>query len=185
MLGDYLNYVNVKIAANTDNVEAALSDIETVFQKYNPENLYSYTFLDDEYQENFIAEKRTAKLVGIFSIVAIFISCLGVLGLSIYMALQRKKEIGIRKVLGASIQSIWKLMSKQFLMLAFISLLVAIPIGYYFSSQWLMAYSYRININLWILASAGAIILGITLITVSFQAIKAAIANPVDSLKTE
>ncbi len=183
--GDYLNFVNIKIDSNANNVEAAIDKIETVFKKYNPENLFSYTFLDDEYQENFIAEKRTARLVGIFSIVAIFISCLGVLGLSTYMAIQRKKEIGIRKVLGASIQSIWKLLSKQFIMLVVISLLIAIPIGYYFSSQWLMEYSYRININFWIFVLAGSVILGITMVTVSFQAIKTAIANPVDSLKTE
>ncbi|EDP71731.1 putative FtsX-related transmembrane transport protein [Flavobacteriales bacterium ALC-1] len=183
--GDYLNYINIKIASNTDNVEAAMNTIESVFHKYNPENLFTYTFLDDEYQENFIAEKRTAKLVGIFSIVAIFISCLGVLGLSIYMAVQRKKEIGIRKVLGASVKSIWQLLSKQFIVLVIISLLIAMPIGYYLSSQWLLEYSYRIDINFWIFALAGGITIGITIVTVSFQAIKAAIANPVDSLKTE
>ncbi|WP_298753843.1 ABC transporter permease [uncultured Psychroserpens sp.] len=183
--GDYLNYINIKIASNTDNVKAAISKIENVFQKYNPENLFTYTFLDDEYQENFNSEKRTAKLIGIFSIVAIIISCLGVLGLSIYMTIQRKKEIGIRKVLGASIHSIWQLLSKQFMILVIISLLIAIPIGYYFSSQWLMEFSYRINVNFWIFALAGCITIGITLITVSFQTIKAAIANPADSLKTE
>ena len=183
--GDYLNYVNVKIASNTDNVETAIGTIESVFQKYNPENLFTYRFLDDEYQENFNTEKRTGKLIGIFSIVAIFISCLGVLGLSTYMAIQRKKEIGIRKVLGASVNSIWQLLSKQFIILLFISLLIALPIGYYFSSQWLMEYSYRINIGFWILALAGGIILCITLITVSIQAIKAATSNPVNSLRSE
>ncbi|RZN82549.1 MAG: ABC transporter permease [Winogradskyella sp.] len=183
--GDYLNYVNIKLASNTGNVETAIGKIESVFKKYNPENLFTYRFLDDEYQENFETEKRTAKLVGIFSIVAIFISCLGVLGLSIYMAIQRKKEIGIRKVLGASVKSIWQLLSKQFVILVAISLLISMPIGYYFSSQWLMEYSYRINLNFWIFVLAGGITIGITLITVSFQAIKAAIANPVDSLKTE
>ncbi len=184
--GRFLNWVNVKIASNSTNaVQGAFDKMKTVFQKHNPENLFSYSFLDDEYKRKFNDEQRIAKLVAIFSIVAIFISCLGVLGLSTYMAIQRKKEIGIRKVLGASIHSIWQLLSKQFIILVIVSLLIAIPIGYFFSSQWLMKYSYRININFWIFALAGGIILGITLLTVSFQAIKAALANPVESLKTE
>jgi ABC-type antimicrobial peptide transport system permease subunit len=183
--GRFLSYVNIKIAANTNAVEGALANIRTVFQKHNPENLFTYSFLDDEYQRRFSSEQRVAKLVAIFSIVAIFISCLGILGLSTYMAIQRKKEIGIRKVLGASIHSIWQLLSKQFMVLVLVSLVIAIPLGYYFSSQWLMSYSYRININFWVFALAGGITLGITLLTVSFQAIKAAIANPVNSLRTE
>lgn len=183
--GNYLEYVNIKLAANTNNIESAIDKIETVFQKYNPENVFTYTFLDDEYQSNFNKEKRTAKLIGIFSLVAIFISCLGILGLSTFMAIQRKKEIGIRKVLGASVQSIWQLLSKQFIILVLVSLAIAIPIGYLFSSQWLMKYSYRIAVNFSIFALSGGIILGITLITVSFQAIKAAVANPVNSLRSE
>ncbi|MEM7185552.1 MAG: ABC transporter permease [Bacteroidota bacterium] len=184
--GDFLNYVNVKIASgNTNVIEGALAQMKSVFQKYNPENLFSYTFIDEEYERKFNAEQRIAKLVAIFAIVAIFISCLGVLGLSTYMAIQRKKEIGIRKVLGASIQAIWQLLSKQFIVLVMISLVIAIPLGYYFSSQWLLEYSYRMTLNIWIFVSAGAIVLGISLITVSFQAIKAAIANPVNSLRTE
>ena len=184
--GRFLNWVNIKIASSTTNaVEGAIDKIKNVFQKNDPENLFTYTFLDDDYEQKFNEEQRIAKLVGIFSIVAIFICCLGVLGLSTYMALQRKKEIGIRKVLGASINSIWQLLSKQFVILAVVSLTIAIPIGYFFSSQWLMKYSYRIDMNFWTFALAGGIILGITLLTVSFQAIKAAIANPVESLKTE
>ena len=101
------------------------------------------------------------------------------------MAIQRKKEIGVRKVLGASVYIIWQLLSKQFLVLVFVSLLIALPIGYYFSSEWLMEYSYRIQINFWIFLLVGVVILGITLLTVSYQAIKSAIANPVDSLRTE
>jgi len=184
--GRFLNYVNIKIASSDNTaIEGAISKTRTIFQKHNPENLFTYSFLDDEYQENFDAEKRIAKLTTLFSIVAIFISCLGVLGLSIFMAIQRKKEIGIRKVLGASIHTIWQLLSKQFMILVIVSLVIALPIGYYFSSQWLMKYSYRINMSFWVFALAGGIILGITLLTVSFQAIKTAIANPVDSLRTE
>ncbi len=183
--GDFLNFVNIKIAPGDNAIQGAMDKTKSVFQKYNPENLFTYTFMDEEYQENFDAEKRTAKLVGIFSIVAIFISCLGVLGLATYMAIQRKKEIGIRKVLGASVQSIWQLLSKQFVVLVVVSLFIAMPLGYYFSSQWLAKFSYRIDVSLGIFALTSFIILGITLLAISFQAIKAAVANPVESLKTE
>ena len=184
--GRFLSWVNIKIASgNTNVIEGALDKMKAVFQKYNPENLFTYTFIDEEYERKFNAEQRVAKLVAIFALVAIFISCLGVLGLSTYMAIQRKKEIGIRKVLGASIQAIWQLLSKQFIVLVLISLIIAIPLGYFFSSQWLQEYSYRMNMDIWIFISAGAIVLGISLITVSFQAIKAAIANPANSLRTE
>lgn len=183
--GRFLNHINVKIAQGNDAVQGAIAKMEAVFQKHNPENLFTYRFLDDEYQRNFNAEKRIAKLIGLFALVAIFISCLGVLGLSTYMAIQRKKEIGIRKVLGASIQAIWQLLSKQFMVLVVISLIIAIPLGYYVSSQWLEDYSYRINVNFGIIVLAGVIILGITLLTVSFQVIRAAAANPVKSLRTE
>lgn len=184
--GRFLSWVNIKIASgNTNVIEGAIDKMKDVFQKYNPENLFTYTFIDEEYERKFNAEQRIAKLVAIFALVAIFISCLGVLGLSTYMAIQRKKEIGIRKVLGASIQAIWQLLSKQFIVLVLISLIIAIPLGYFFSSQWLQEYSYRMNMDIWIFISAGAIVLGISLITVSFQAIKAAIANPANSLRTE
>ena len=101
------------------------------------------------------------------------------------MAIQRKKEIGIRKVLGASIRTIWQMLSKQFVLLVVTSLLIALPLGYYFSSQWLMEYSYRIQVNFWIFFMVGGIVLGITLLTVSYQSIKSAMSNPVDSLRTE
>lgn len=184
--GRFLSWVNVKIASgNTTVIEGALDKMKEVFQKHNPENIFSYTFIDEEYERKFNEEQLFAKLVAIFAIVAIFISCLGVLGLSTYMAIQRKKEIGIRKVLGASVQVIWQLLSKQFIVLVLVSLAIAIPLGYYLSSQWLQEYSYRMEMNIWIFISAGAIVLIISLITVSFQAIKAAIANPVNSLRTE
>ncbi len=181
----FLNHVNIKIASSDSAIEGAITKMKAVFLKHNPENLFTYRFLDEQYQENFEEENRIAKLIGLFAIVAIFISCLGVLGLSTYMAIQRKKEIGIRKVLGASIQSIWQLLSKQFLVLVMISLIIAIPLGYYLASQWLEGYSYRININFGIISLAGIIVLGITLLTVSFQVIKVAIANPVNSLRSE
>ncbi|MDT7831240.1 FtsX-like permease family protein [Flavobacteriaceae bacterium S356] len=184
--GRFLNYVNIKIASNnTGAVEGAMDKIKTVFQKHDPGNIFRYSFMDEEYERKFNAERRIAKLVGWFSLVAIFISCLGVLGLSTYMAIQRRKEIGIRKVLGASVSTIWQLLSKQFVILILISLVIALPIGYYFSSQWLLEYSYRIQIGFWIFALSSGFILIVTLLTVSYQAIKSATSNPVNSIRTE
>ena len=180
--GDFLSYVNVKIAGNDPNtIEGAIASLEQTFKKHDPNNIFTYSFMDEEHERKFNEINRIAKLVLLFSLVAIFISCLGVLGLSTYMAIQRKKEIGIRKVLGASIQTIWQMLSKQFILLVLLSLVIALPAGYYFSSQWLMEYSYRIQISFWIFVMAGGIILGITLITVSYQSIKSALSNPVDS----
>lgn len=184
--GDFLEWVNVKIASSSTNaVEGAMDKIKGVFQKHDPGNIFRYSFIDEEYERKFNAERRIAKLVGWFSLVAIFISCLGVLGLSTYMAIQRKKEIGIRKVLGASVLIIWQLLSKQFVILIIVSLVIALPIGYYFSSQWLSEYSYRIQIGFWIFALSSGFILVVTLLTVSYQAIKSATSNPVNSIRTE
>jgi ABC-type antimicrobial peptide transport system permease subunit len=184
--GRFLSWVNVKIASDDPNtIEGAIASMKQTFQKHDPNNIFSYSFMDEEHERKFNAINRIAKLVLWFSLVAIFISCLGVLGLSTYMAIQRKKEIGIRKVLGASIRTIWQMLSKQFIVLVLISLAIALPLGYYFSSQWLMEYSYRIQVNFWIFSMASGIILGITLVTVSYQSIKSATSNPVDSLRTE
>ena len=178
-------YVNIKIAATPNAISNTIRDTKTIFKKYNPEDVFSYNFLDEEHRLKFKDEERIAKLTSIFSIVALIICCFGVLGLTTYTAQQRKKEIGIRKVLGASVYIIWRLLSKQFIILAGISLIIAIPIGYYFSSQWLQSYSYRININFSIFMLSAFILLIITLLTVSFQAIRSATNNPVDSLRTE
>ena len=184
--GRFLNYINVKVASDDANtIEGALASMKTVFKKHDPNNIFSYSFMEEEHERKFNDINRVAKIVLLFSLVAIFISCLGVLGLSTYMAIQRKKEIGIRKVLGASIRTIWEMLSKQFIFLVLISLFIALPLGYYLSSLWLMEYSYRIQISLWIFIMAGGIILGITLLTVSYQSIKSATSNPVDSLRTE
>lgn len=184
--GRFLSWVNVKIASESANtIEGALADMRQVFEKHDPGNIFEYSFMEEEHERKFSSEQRIAKLVGWFSFVAIFISCLGILGLSTYMALQRKKEIGIRKVLGASVQTIWHLLSKQFIILVAIALLIAIPLGYYFSEQWLSSYSYRDSLDFWTFLLAGLITLGIALFTVSFQTIKAAGANPVNSLRSE
>ncbi|HEX6193574.1 MAG TPA: ABC transporter permease [Chitinophagaceae bacterium] len=176
--------INIKLTSH-DNTSAALSKIGDIFKKYNPAAPFEYKFVDEQYAAKFATEERIAKLAGFFAVLAIFISCLGLFGLASFVAEQRTKEIGIRKVLGASIINVWRLLSKEFLLLVFISLLVASPIAYYFMQSWLENYPYRIQLSLWIFGAAASIALLLTLITVSFQAIKAAIANPVKSLRTE
>lgn len=166
-------------------LRTALAKIETVFKKHNPGSPFDYTFTDAEYAKKFSDEERIGNLASFFAVLAVFISCLGLFGLASFVAEQRTKEIGIRKVLGASIPSIWKMLSKDFLLLVIISCLIAIPVAWYYLHQWLQKYEYRTDISWWVfaLASAGAMV--ITLLTVSFQAIKAAVANPVKSLRTE
>ncbi len=182
--GNFLNFINIKIGKGA-NTRQALSHIEAVFQKRDPESLFSYTFFDDEYARNFLNEERMAKLASFFAVLAILISCLGIFGLSAFVAEQRTKEIGIRKVLGASVVGLWKMLSKDFILLVILSSCIAIPLGYYYMSNWVADYAYRIEISWWIFVISIAGALAITLVTVSFQAIKAAIVNPIKSLRTE
>jgi putative ABC transport system permease protein len=163
----------------------ALARIESVFKKINPASSFEYSFVNDEFNKKFAAEERIGKLAGLFAGLAIVISCLGLFGLASFVAEQRTKEIGIRKVLGASVFNIWRLLSKDFVALVLISLFIAAPTAYYFMYKWLQNYQYRTEISWWIFVAAGTGGLIITLLTVSFQAIKAAIANPVKSLRTE
>ncbi len=163
----------------------ALDKIGTVFKHYDPASPFDYQFTDTEYAKKFADEERIGKLAGLFSVLAIFISCMGLFGMATFMAEQRTKEIGVRKVLGASVLSLWQLLSKDFVVLIIISLLIAMPVAGYLMNNWLANYQYRSDLSWWIFVAtaAGAII--ITLLTVSFQSIKAALANPVKSLKTE
>lgn len=163
----------------------SLEKIGAVFKKYNPAVPFEYKFVDDEYAGKFGQEERISKLASFFAILAVFISCLGLFGLASFVAEQRTKEIGVRKVLGASVSSLWQLLSKDFVLLVLISLVIASPITYYLLSEWLENYSYRTDIPWWVFAVTGAGALVITLLTVSFQAIKAALINPVKSLRTE
>ncbi|SHG53049.1 ABC transporter permease [Winogradskyella jejuensis] len=169
----------------TKSVSENLNLIENVFKKNFPNTPWDYQFVDEEYGKKFKSEERLASLAKIFTALAIFISCLGLFGLASFVAEQRTKEIGVRKVLGASISQLWLLLSKDFLTLVVISLVVASPIAYYLMSQWLQKFTYRTNVgwSVFAIACLGALL--ITIITVSFQAIKAAIANPVKSLRTE
>jgi len=159
--------------------------IESVFKKNFPNTPFDFQFIDDEYGAKFRSEERVASLARVFTALAIFISCLGLFGLASFVAEQRTKEIGVRKVLGASISQLWLLLSKDFITLVVIALLIASPLAYYIMGQWLQKFSYRTAVtwDVFAIACFGAII--ITLITVSFQAIKAATSNPVKSLRTE
>jgi ABC-type antimicrobial peptide transport system permease subunit len=163
----------------------ALAKLEPVFKKRDPGSPFGYRFIDDEYAKKFSDEKRIGNLATFFAILAIFISCLGLFGLASFVAEQRTKEIGVRKVLGASIFNLWKMLSKDFVVLVIISCTLAIPIAWYYLHNWLNNYEYRTEIPWWIFALAAMGAFVITLLTVSYQAIKAALANPVKSLRSE
>jgi len=167
------------------SVTQALSKIENVFKKYNPAAPFAYNFNDEEYAKKFADEQRIGNLATFFTILAIFISCLGLFGLASFVAEQRKKEIGVRKVLGASIYNLWQMLSKEFTLLVIISCFIAMPLAWYYLNGWLQQYNYRTEIPAWIFIISAIGALAITLITVSFQAIRAALANPVKSLRTE
>jgi ABC-type antimicrobial peptide transport system permease subunit len=163
----------------------ALPVIEKAFKKYSPATPFDYKFVDEEYAKKFSAEERVGKLARVFAMLAIFISCLGLFGMAAFTAEQRTKEIGIRKVLGASVFNLWGLLSRDFVGLVAIAFGLAAPLTYYVLSGWLGQYAYRTGIPAWIFAASGAGALGVTLLTVSFQAVRAALANPVKSLRSE
>jgi len=181
---NWANVITVAIKQGAP-IKSALSKIEGVFKKFNPAAPFDYTFNNEDYARKFSDEERIGNLATFFTILAIFISCLGLFGLASFVAEQRKKEIGVRKVLGASTYNLWRMLSKEFALLVFISCFIAIPLAWYYLNNWLKQYDYRTTISFWIFIASGVGALAITLITVSFQAIKAALANPVKSLRTE
>ncbi|MGB5820209.1 MAG: ABC transporter permease [Saonia sp.] len=182
--GGFLNFINIKVGEG-GNIRNALAHMERVFEKHDPQSLFTYNFIDEEYARNFINEERTAKLASFFAVLAICISCMGIFALSAFVAEQRTKEIGVRKVLGASVFGLWKMLSKDFVVLVIISCCIAIPLGYYYMHGWIAKYAYHTELSWWIFALAILGALFITLLTVSFQAVKAAVVNPVKSLRTE
>jgi ABC-type antimicrobial peptide transport system permease subunit len=167
------------------NPHDAIDKIGQVFSKYSPAYPYTYRFVDDDYNRKFGQEVLVGKLAGIFAGLAIFISCLGLFGLAAYIAEQRTKEIGVRKVLGATVSQLWFLLSKDFVVLVLVSCVIASPLAFYFLHGWLQKYDYRVTVGpgVFIISAIAAIV--ITLATISFQAIKTAIANPVKSLRSE
>jgi ABC-type antimicrobial peptide transport system permease subunit len=165
--------------------QGALAKLAPIFNKYNPVYPFDYQFEDAGYAAKFNSEMLVGRLAGVFAGLAIFISCLGLFGLAAYMAEQRNKEIGIRKVLGASVSQVWMLMTGDFIVLVLISCLIASPVAFYFLQHWLQNYNYRITIGPWVFIAAAVAAIVITMATISFHAIKAAIANPVESLRSE
>jgi ABC-type antimicrobial peptide transport system permease subunit len=176
--------INIKLNPEQSAPES-LAKIEAVFRKVNPGSPFDYKFTDQQYALKFATEERIGKLASVFAMLAVFISCLGIFGLASFVAEQRTKEIGVRKVLGASVFSLWGLLSKDFVLLVTIAFGIATPVAYYFLNNWLHKYEYRTEISWWIFALTGAGALVITLLTVSYQSIKAALINPVKSLRSE
>jgi putative ABC transport system permease protein len=178
------NTVLLRISPSV-SASAALEKIAPIFKRFNPEQPFEYQFVDDEYAKKFGNEQRIGTLASFFASLAILISCLGLFGMASFMAEQRVKEIGVRKVLGASVFNLWRLLSTDFMILVAISFLVASPLAWYLAHNWLQNFDYRSGISAWIFVFTGLGAVAITLLTVSFQSIKAALANPIKSLKTE
>ncbi|NOW94034.1 ABC transporter permease [Mucilaginibacter sp. SG564] len=175
----------LSIRVDTKNLPALLSQIKDRWKELSPNVQVNYSFMDQEFDASYRMERRTGQIFIVFTSLAIIIACLGLFGLAAYAAEQRTKEIGIRKVLGASVSAIAGMLSKDFIKLVFISIVIASPIAWYLMNKWLQEFAYRINIQWWVLVLAGVAALLIAVVTVSFQSIKAAIANPVESLKNE
>ncbi len=178
-------YNNISIKISGNNISSSLNAIKNTWQKYLPELPYQYTFLDENFSKLYDAEQKQETIFTVFACIAIFIACLGLFGLSAFAISQRVKEIGVRKVLGADVTTIVALLSKDFLKLVCIAALIAFPVAWYAMNSWLKDFAYRIQIHWWVFLFAAIAALLIALITVSSQAIKAAMANPVKSLRTE
>ena len=184
MQPDWVNRITIRVNPKMP-MQDALKKIEPVFKQHNPGSPFSYKFVDEEYARKFSDEQRVGNLATVFAALAIFISCLGLFGMASFMAEQRVKEIGVRKVLGASVFNLWRLLSKDFVGLIMISLVIATPLAYYLMHRWLQNYQYRAEISWWIFGVTTLGTVAITLLTVSYQSIKAALANPVKSLRSE
>lgn len=163
----------------------AITTLKQICKQLNPKFPFVYQFSDLEYAKLYQSEAVVSKIANIFAFLAIFISCLGLFGLATFTAEQRTKEIGVRKVMGASVVNLWGMLSKDFIVLVIVSLFIAMPAAYYFMNGWLQKYDYRTGLAWWIFVASGAGALLITLCTVSYQSIKAALANPVNSLRSE
>ncbi|MEB2775005.1 ABC transporter permease [Algoriphagus sp. D3-2-R+10] len=179
-----LNFIHIRFAAGRD-YSSSLASVETVFNKFNPDSPFEYKFVDQEHAQKFSSQERTAKLTSLFTGLAVMISCMGLFGLATFIAERRKKEISVRKVMGASVSSVVGLISSEFTKLVFISVIIGIPATWYFMSDWLETFAYRTSIDWTVFLWTGGITLLIALLTVSSQAIKAALVNPAETLKSE
>jgi len=173
------------LKVETAGISESVASVERTWSKYFPNDPFSYYFLDESFDQQYKDDKRFGKVFGLFASLAILIACFGLLGLSAYNILQRTKEIGIRKVMGASVQNLLFILSKDFLKLVLIAFIIAVPVTWWIMHNWLQDFAYRINISVWVFVVAGIASFIIALVTISFQAIRAAMANPVKSLRTE
>ncbi|MEO1262651.1 MAG: ABC transporter permease [Bacteroidota bacterium] len=178
------NYLLVRFRQGQP-VQDGIAAVEKIYQTLSPSSPFEFDFVDDKYNQKFRSEERIGHLARIFAILAIFISCLGLFGLSTYVAEQRTKEIGIRKVLGASVSNLWAMQSKSFVVLVLLSCLIAVPIAWYYLDGWLDSYEYRVDLSWTVFVLSAILALAVTLLTVSYQSIRAAMANPVNSLRSE
>jgi putative ABC transport system permease protein len=167
------------------NVQSGIQRVESVWKRFFPERPFDYQFLDERFDRLYARERTQQTLFSVFASVAILISCLGLFGLSMFMAEQRTKEIGVRKVLGASVLSLTTLLSKDFLKLVGVAILIASPVAGWAMVQWLNGFAYHTTLSWWVFALAALLAVGIALLTVSFQSVKAALMNPVKSLRSE
>jgi putative ABC transport system permease protein len=182
-LPGFFTFLTLNISSQ--NMQSTMKSLENKWKELVPGIPMIYFFADDAYNAQYKSEAQFGKLFICFSVIAILLSCLGLLGLSAFSTVQRTKEIGIRKVLGSSVYSIVTLLTKDFLVLIGIAFLIAVPIAWFGMNKWLQEFAYRINMGWWIFAAGGLLVVLVALITVSFQAIKAAVANPVESLRSE
>jgi putative ABC transport system permease protein len=180
---EWMGQLYVKAAAG--HTPEAIAAVKQIWKDYNPEDPFEFSFLDDVYNKMYTKDQQIGTLFNVFAFIAIFISCLGLLGLVTYTAQLKTREIGIRKVLGASVTSVTGMLAKEFVSLVLLAILIASPVGWYFMDRWLQDFAYRSTIPWWIFPVAGAFALLIAVMTISVQAIKAALANPVKSLRTE
>jgi predicted permease len=182
----YSNDINIKLASNRpSDWQGALADVEKIWKSFYPDEPFKYAFYDETLTGFYKDEQAMARIINLATAVAILISCLGLFGLATLTAFQRTKEIGVRKVLGASVGEILALLTRDFIKLVMLAIIIATPIAWYLMNQWLQSYAYKIDIEWWVFALAGLSAIGIALLTVSFQSIKAALTNPVKSLRTE
>jgi putative ABC transport system permease protein len=179
------NFGTIYIKTTGRGAQKAIAAAQSQFKQYNGLYPFNYAFLDDTFNDLYKGEQREGTLFNYFAGIAIFISCLGLLGLAAYTAQVRTREIGVRKVLGASVSRIVGLLAQDFIKLVFIAILIAIPVAYFAMNKWLQAFAYRINISWWVFAVAGLIAIVIAFLTISFQSVKAALMNPVKSLRSE
>jgi putative ABC transport system permease protein len=178
-----IQYMAVKVAQR--DFQSAIGFLKSTWESRVPDRAFEYSFLDDEHARLYKSEARFSHISLIFNILSLLIACMGLVGLAVYMLRQRTKEIGVRKVLGASVAGITGLLAKDFLQLVLIAIVIASPIAWYFMNKWLADFAYRIDLRWWMFAGAGAMAVLIAFLTVGFQSVKAALANPVKSLRSE